>query len=166
MSSVRLRSVVPEDADWVFEACQDAEIQRWTTVPRPYAREHAVAFVTRGIDEYALWVIESAGDGRPAGVISIHEIENGTASIGYWIAPQSRGRGFTTEAIRLVCAEIGRHRTELGVEVDTVTATIARDNRASRRAAEKAGFTVVEERLGPAVENLVPVQTCVFTVKI
>lgn len=47
--AVRLRSLRDDDADWIFDACQDAEIQRWTLVPRPYLREHAESFVDHGV---------------------------------------------------------------------------------------------------------------------
>lgn len=162
MTSVVLRSVVVEDVAWIFDACQDLQIQRWTQVPRPYTREHAEWFVTGGIDEFARWAIESTDDGQPVGLISIHAVEDSVASIGYWIASQHRGRGFTTAAISLVCDEIERLRSASGTGVDWVKAFIARDNRASRRAVEKAAFEMVEERLGPAVEDLVPVRTCVY----
>lgn len=33
------------DVDAIFLACQDPEIQAWTTVPSPYEREHAEGFV-------------------------------------------------------------------------------------------------------------------------
>lgn len=36
-----LRSVGPHDTDTVYEAVQDPDIQRWTTIPSPYLREHA-----------------------------------------------------------------------------------------------------------------------------
>jgi RimJ/RimL family protein N-acetyltransferase len=162
MTSVGLRQLTPGDVDWIFEACQDLDIQRWTQIPRPYAREHAVFFATGASDEFARWVVEVGEPGEPIGVIGIHEIEDSMASIGYWIAPQYRGRGSTTAAISLVCDEIERYRREAGIEVDIVRAFIARDNGASRRTVEKAGFEMVEERLGPAVEDLVPVQTCVY----
>ena len=42
-----LRPWRPDDADAVHRACQDPDIQRWTTVPRPYLREHADAFVAQ-----------------------------------------------------------------------------------------------------------------------
>ena len=40
----RLTLSVPTEADVdaIFEACQDAEIRRYTTVPSPYERQHAV----------------------------------------------------------------------------------------------------------------------------
>jgi RimJ/RimL family protein N-acetyltransferase len=33
-----LRPWQADDADAVYRACQDPDIQRWTTVPRPYGR--------------------------------------------------------------------------------------------------------------------------------
>lgn len=162
MSIVALRSLAVEDVSWIFDACQDGEIQRWTLVPRPYTREHAERFVDGGNGEFARWVIESTADGRPVGVISIHAVEDSAASIGYWIASQDRGQGFTTAAIGLVCDEIERLRSAPGIDVRFVRAFIARDNRASRRAVEGAGFGMVEERHGPAVEGLVQVPTCTY----
>ncbi|MGC4853133.1 GNAT family N-acetyltransferase [Micromonospora sp. DT4] len=44
---VLLRPWREADADGVHRACQDRDIQRWTTVPRPYLSEHAHDFVTR-----------------------------------------------------------------------------------------------------------------------
>jgi RimJ/RimL family protein N-acetyltransferase len=162
MSVIVLREPHPDDISWIFEACQDSEIQRWTQVPRPYTREHALSFVTGTTDEFARWVVQVGAPSEPVGVIGIHEVEDSVASIGYWIGRQYRGRGFTTAAIGLVCKEIEQNRSESGTEVDFVRAFIARDNRASRRAVEKAGFEMVEAQLGPAVEDLVPVPTCVY----
>jgi RimJ/RimL family protein N-acetyltransferase len=162
MTSVGLRVLESGDVDWIFEACQDLDIQRWTQVPRPYIREHAVSYIAGESDEFARWVVQAGEARQPVGVIGIHEVEDSMASIGYWIAPQFRGRGFTTAAIGLVCDEIDRYRRESGIEVHIARAFIARDNGASRRAVEKAGFEMVEERHGPAVEDLVQVQTCVY----
>ena len=162
MISVTLRQVISGDVDWILQACQDLEIQRWTQVPRPYSREHALSFVTGTTDEFARWVVQVGAPSEPVGVIGIHEVEDSVASIGYWIGPQYRGRGFTTAAIGLVCEEIEQYRSESGTEVGFVRAFIARDNSASRRAVERAGFEMVEAQLGPAVEDLVPVPTCVY----
>lgn len=162
MSLVRLRSVIPEDAEWVFDACQDVEIQRWTQVPRPYTRDHARQFVSDPTSEYARWAIEETEHEQPVGVISIHEIGSSTASIGYWMIPRFRGKGFVVAAIRLVCEEIEQRVRGSEADADVVVANIARDNGASRRAVEKAGFALVHEQDGPAVEGLVRVPTCVY----
>ena len=47
---ITLLAVEPTDAEWIFEACQDAAIQRWTRVPRPYLRSHADEFVAGDIN--------------------------------------------------------------------------------------------------------------------
>ncbi len=161
MSSVRLRQVTSDDIDWIFVACQDSEIQRWTTVPRPYTRDHALEFVS-GSMEFSRWVIETIDGGQPIGVISIHEVVNLQASVGYWIAPRYRGKGFATRALHLVCGEIERVNDIGDIVVDAAIATIARDNGASRRAVERAGFELAKVQDGPAVEELVPVPTCVY----
>lgn len=162
MTSLRLREARIEDVEWVTAACQDREIQRWTLVPRPYTREHAIEFVSGPSGEFSRWVIESSDDGQPVGVISIHGIEDFTASIGYWTRPHMRHRGLTSAAIGLLCEEIENLERTSEIVVRSVGAIIARDNSASRRAVEKAGFELVREQYGPAVEDLIEVSTCVY----
>ena len=48
-----LRPFVPADAGAVFSACQDPEIQRWTTVPVPYTRDDAEEFVAACAERWA-----------------------------------------------------------------------------------------------------------------
>lgn len=163
MSRISLRNLSREDIDWVYRACQDEEIQRWTLVPRPYTREHAEDFVTGVPVERVRWVIESDESSRAVGVISIHGVEECHASIGYWMAPQSRGQGFATEAIHRVGAEVMALIAHGGLDVVGMLAYVAVDNRASRRAVERAGFSVRNVQTGPAVRDLQPVSTCVYT---
>ena len=59
------------------------------------------------------------------------------ASVGFWAAPRARGRGVVTDATRLVA----RHAVEkMGVQRLEWYANVG--NVASRRVAEKVGFTV------------------------
>jgi len=95
----------PDDVDAILEACQDAGIQRYTTVPSPYRREDAEDFVAKAARWWAdgaqtNWAIRD-GDAL-AGMVGLHDIGRGNASIGYWMAPSSRGRGLLTEAARAV----------------------------------------------------------------
>ena len=132
-----LRSLVVDDADWITRACRDDEIMRWTLVPRPYTRDHAIDFIANHGNEYAVWVIETLDTNTPAGVISIHNISepSGVASIGYWIAPWFRRLGAACAAIELVVAY---SQTIAGVT--ECHANIAITNIASRKTAERAGF--------------------------
>ena len=100
MSAHSLREIKPTDATWIFEACQDEQIQYWTTVPKPYLMEHAVGFANGKTSEKKVWVIEDSTK-KEVGVISIHGVdENGNAEIGYWVAPWGRGAGATKDAIK------------------------------------------------------------------
>lgn len=162
MTSVVLRDLEVGYVSWIFDACQDREIQRWTLVPRPYTRAHASEFVTAPAAEFARWVLESISSGEPVGVISIHAIESGRASIGYWMSAQHRGRGYMVEAIGLVRDDIERRHAAGEIEVETMVALIARDNAASRTVIERAGFALASVQHGPAVDDLVVVDTCVY----
>lgn len=141
-----LRSLAANDVDWIFNACQDEEIQRWTMVPRPYLRENAIQFTRDLAGDVAVWVIEQKQKLRPSGVIGIHSISegDGVADIGYWLAPWARGHGAMSEALKILKIEL---MTWPSVRV--IKATIAEENFPSRRTVEKAGFSLS----GPA-ENL------------
>lgn len=132
---VELRPWREEDADAVFEACQDAELQHWLqAIPRPYTREHALAFVRDehglGPHQYAIVV-----EGRVVGSIGMGVNAYRTGRIGYWCSREARGRGLVTRALRLLSRhafdELGLLRLELMTDPDNV---------ASQRVAEKVGY--------------------------
>lgn len=119
-----------DDAPAVYAACQDREIQRWIPeIPRPYTLEHAREFVN-ATDGFAI-----RENGELVGSISLRVTAHNTAGIGYWCAPQARGRGIMTRALRRVC----RYALD-ELAVDRIELTADRDNVASQRVAEKVGF--------------------------
>ena len=136
--SHRLRNLVPSDTEWITRACQDEEVQRWTKVPRPYTREHAEAFIQNKNGELAAWAIIDSRSQEPVGMIGIHHVINGVASIGYWVAPWGRKSGAASTALRIIPTLARR----IG-NAHTLQATIAETNTASRRTAERAGFTLI-----------------------
>ena len=104
---VRLRPWRADDVDAVCAACQDAEIQRWTQVPVPYARENAEEFVGNiapGTWDQGggLFAVELREGGSLAGSIGLFPPHDGFAEAGYWTGPEHRGRGFTAEALGLL----------------------------------------------------------------
>jgi RimJ/RimL family protein N-acetyltransferase len=136
--SHRLRNLESSDAEWITRACQDEEVQRWTKVPRPYTREHAESFIENKNGELAAWAIIDSRSQEPVGMIGIHHVINGVASIGYWVAPWGRKSGAASTALRIIptlARRIGK--------AHTLHATIAETNTASRRTAERAGFTLL-----------------------
>jgi RimJ/RimL family protein N-acetyltransferase len=135
-SKVLLRPWTPADAQDVFAACQDAEIQRWTPIPSPYAladTEVAPAVWEHGGAVFA--VLERATGGL-AGSIGAHGLTDGVASVGYWTAAAARGRGLTSDALRTVTGWLLRDGGAARVELVVEPANIG-----SVRVAEAVGFT-------------------------
>ena len=131
------------DESAVLEACSDPDIQRWTTVPSPYTREDAHAWVTvlspQGWEAgtAASFAVLDATSGTVLASVGLHHIAGGTAEVGYWCAPWARGTGVITEALGPVCrwgfGELGLRRIEWVAGIG---------NWASRAVAEKCGFRV------------------------
>ena len=106
---VRLDPLTEADVDDVTLACQDPLVAEWTTVPAPYRRDDAVAYVATTTAPAAwaagqpVWAVrEEGGDGRLQGVMAFRrDAPGGPAEVGYWTAPWGRGRGLTSGALRL-----------------------------------------------------------------
>ncbi|MER5176774.1 GNAT family protein [Streptomyces sp. NPDC002896] len=152
-----LRTVDPDDADAVYAACQEPDIQRWTTIPSPYLREHADGFVGQLVPDgwrdalrFTLGVF--LRDGTPRGgelvaMVGIDMRSLGTGEIGFWAAKEHRGNGYVTEAAlavsRWAFTSVGIDRVEWRAEVG---------NEGSRAVALRAGFTI-EGTLRSAINN-------------
>ncbi|MFI7067903.1 GNAT family N-acetyltransferase [Kribbella sp. NPDC050124] len=136
---VTLRAHTPADIDPVFEMCQDPEMQRWTTIPVPYLREHAENFLTEQIPngwrDGGMWAWAIEYDGRYAGTVDLRDGDGGVGEVGFAVAPSARGAGVMTRALRLVV----RHAFDV-LEWDRVIWRAFVGNWASRRVAWKAGF--------------------------
>ena len=137
---VRLRPWRATDAMAVFEACQDPLIARFVPIPQPYTLESATGFVGRSAEEHATgpsahFAIVDPTTDRLFGAISRHGPNGHRAMIGYWLAPEARGQGYVTRAVRLLAdqtfATTGTIRLELYTDV-------ANDD--SGRVALRAGF--------------------------
>ena len=145
-TGVRMRAFRSSDADRIVEACSDPGTAYWlVSMPRPYERHNALAYV-QSVGELAArgagvaWCIADPRDDRCLGSISLDGL-NGYAKrgeIGYWAHPDARGRGVVTEAVRLVT----RHARSSGL-ARSIMIRCARGNKASRRVAERAGYTKI-----------------------
>ncbi|WP_066521938.1 GNAT family N-acetyltransferase [Curtobacterium ammoniigenes] len=109
LSSPRVRLDLPTRADTVAiaAACVDPEIQRWTTVPSPYTPRHAHSFVDALVGpgwasgRERTWAIREPGSTWLRGVISLRSEHR---DVGFWMAPEARGRGLMHAALDLVAA--------------------------------------------------------------
>ena len=137
----RLRPWRPEDVDAVWKAFQDPDPRLWNG-SGVVTREDALALVGRRLDwasgSHASWVVEDDA-GVLLGSVSLHSIDRlqNDAEIGYWTAPEARGRGIAAIATDAVC------RWGFGaLPIDRIELCHAVENEASGRVAEKAGFTL------------------------
>ena len=137
---VLLRQWRPDDADAVFAACQDPLIGRFVPIPQPYTRADAAGFIAHVAAEMvagggAHFAITDGHTGRLLGAISRHGPAGNRAMFGYWLAPDARGRGVATRALRLITdwtlATTETVRLELYTDVE---------NDASGAVAQRAGF--------------------------
>ncbi|MGP6170975.1 GNAT family N-acetyltransferase [Microbacterium sp. A196] len=137
-----LQAPTADDVDAIFEACQDPEIPRWTTVPSPYTRKDAEGFVELIAQWWAdesqtIWGIFH--NDTLIGVVGLHHIAahdtGGSTELGYWATAAARGQGFMVEASRAV---IEWGFAELGLARITWRAVVG--NIPSARTARALGF--------------------------
>ena len=95
-----------DDVDRIAQICTDPDIQEWTSVPRDYTRQDALFFLEqvvgkgwdRGND--LNWAVREVGPEGPVlvGMMGISFQPGSPGEIGYWQAPEARGRGTVTRA--------------------------------------------------------------------
>lgn len=143
-----LAAPTEQDVDAITAICQDPEIRAWNRVPSPYTRADAEFFVREVVaaglaaGSRAVFGMYDAVSGRLLGSVGLYELTGAHARNGamgeivYWAAPQARGRGLTTEAVRAVC-----RWAFAGLGLERIEWSAFAGNHASRRVAQKAGFT-------------------------
>jgi len=139
---ITLRPAEMRDVDAILATCTDPETREWTSMPLDYGREKAIGFVEgyapgwweRG--DGAAWVIaDPSGDYAGQLDLRIDPRDRKVADVGFITAPQARGRGYMTAAVR-AAVEFGFG--ELGLERIEWRAHVG--NEGSKRVAEKVGF--------------------------
>src|SRR6202046_2028589 len=127
---VLLRPWREADVPGMVLAFSDPVMQRfsWRTTAytetdaRDYFAEQEQARL-RG-DELNFALVEPRDQDVVLGALSMYEVrlDHGRAAVGYWLAPEARGRGAATQAVRLLArwafAELGLARLELTCGAD------------------------------------------------
>jgi RimJ/RimL family protein N-acetyltransferase len=129
-----VHALAPDDREFFRALAQDARVIRFVGDGAPWSDDYvAQRFDTAlagGTPEHGLrWLIASAAGSR-VGLLAL-TVHGDETELGYWIAPDHWGKGY---AGRLV-----EHAGELAP--GTLVATVHRDNAASQRVLERAGFT-------------------------
>jgi RimJ/RimL family protein N-acetyltransferase len=138
-----LRAFGPADADALYEACQDEDIQHYTPVPVPFRRADAEQRIEETLptgwatDQNHTLGAFRKDNGLLVGSTCLFVVSRGVYELGYWAVREQRGRGYTVEAARALCdwgwATLDVHRIEWWAMVG---------NTGSRAVAERLGFTV------------------------
>lgn len=142
----RLVLDAPRESDIpaVLAACQDERTQRWVPLPNPYTRESAEFFVRsycpHGLAsrQYTVWALRREPIAPLVGVAEVRRDEHaGSASLGCWLEPGSRGQGLMHEALGAVVA----HALDPdGLGFERLRWEYLPGNEESRRLAEGVGF--------------------------
>jgi RimJ/RimL family protein N-acetyltransferase len=166
---VRLGPHAPEDVERIAEACAAPSTQAWLPgLPAPYTVLDAASYVSSREEQHATasgvyWAVRGADGGALLAEVGVFRLEDGSPSgeVGYWCHPDARGRGVMTGAVRLVSRHALTPTRAGGLGLERLLLRVARGNIASRRVAQKAGYTEVgvdraAERLrdGTAVDFL------------
>jgi len=118
----------------------DSDLVRFTRIPEPVPSGFARAWFERydeGRRDGTREAFAIVGDGGEfLGIALAPQIdrETATAELGYVVAPEARGRGVATEALRRLTVwafELGMQRLELMISVE---------NEASKKVAERCGY--------------------------
>jgi RimJ/RimL family protein N-acetyltransferase len=133
-----LRRWRADDADRVLAVMQDRSMREFLALPDPYTRADAVRFVTElghegraeGIG-LGCAVVERSGGGLVGSAVLRLGAD---PEIGYWIAPDARGKGYATE-LSTALADWG-----FGLGLARVRISCDVRNLASARSALAAGF--------------------------
>jgi RimJ/RimL family protein N-acetyltransferase len=141
---VRLRDVMLSDADLLDAWARDdegSEFNDFGDNPSPMPREVMAKGPLRN-DRNGVLVVERLEDLEPIGTVQWHKVQYGPNpesdawNIGIELRPEARGRGYGTEAQRLLAAYLFEHTNVNRVEASTDVA-----NAPEQRSLEKAGYT-------------------------
>lgn len=140
---VRLRDVTLADADlldsWAFDDDQ-SEFNDFGHEPQALPRDVLAKGPLRN-ERNGMLVVERVADGEPIGTVGWHKVNYGPSpesdawNFGIELRPEVRGRGYGTEAQRLLAAYLFAT-----YDLNRVEASTDVENLAEQRSLEKAGF--------------------------
>jgi RimJ/RimL family protein N-acetyltransferase len=151
---LRFRALRPTDVEFVRGLAQDERVIRYVGNGQPwrdtYVQQRFSDALANGNppDRELRWFIAETPAGSDVGLLALtmrpHETE-----IGYWVSPACWGNGYGTRILEQALTIAGKARPAL-----PVTATVHRENLASRHLLENAGFVAAEPDSTTAPDEL------------
>ncbi|MBR0553686.1 GNAT family N-acetyltransferase [Stakelama marina] len=134
---LRLRPLVPDDAEAVYPSLSDHEVMRWWSRPPLESIEETREYLGRvDDDEWRAWAITRNDDDHAIGWVSVGEKRQGdVCEIGYFLIREAWGSGRAREAVAGVIDYLFNEENKRRVFADTDP-----DNAASIALLERLGF--------------------------
>jgi RimJ/RimL family protein N-acetyltransferase len=151
-AGVVLRPLRDDDRRRIVEAANDDQTHRWMAgKPLPYTDGDAAGHLNRVLEVQAqgrsvFWAFADPETDVMLGEVGVfgvsgRDLGHGQGEIGYWTHPDARGRGLTTEAVKLAARHSMIPLDDGGLGLRRLALRTAASNRASQQVAERAGFT-------------------------
>ena len=134
---VTLRRASNDDSTFLLALRNDADAVRGSMTGRAVAPEEHGAWLAARLDSPAtrLWIVQA--DGVDVGQLRL-DIDDGVGTVSLGIAPDHRGHGLARAALGAV-----QQALRGDMQITRLHADVRRDNVASRRVFERAGFTTL-----------------------
>jgi RimJ/RimL family protein N-acetyltransferase len=154
-----------DDRQAIVESFADPELRRWAdglVVPDLAAAD---AYIARRVEDWAAdrrcsWAVADQLDVGLVGVVELRltDPRTGVADASCWTRPGARGTGVASGALAAVL-NFGFH----GLGLRTVVYRHAASNTASRRVAEKCGFTLTGRLTGATTVEDIPCDLLIWS---
>lgn len=135
---LRLRQFTLEDVGCLTELCRDTQVAQCVTATAgPCAPEQVRRYILSAMHDVALgrdhvFAVERLDDGRLMGEV---RLAMGDSTLSYWLGAQFRGRRYMAEAVGSL-----QDYAQEELKMPMLIADVVRENLASRRVLERAGF--------------------------
>jgi len=144
--TINLRELLQHDYLWIYYACQEPDILKYTTMGDTFSFNDAMDYVINNKDyEEETWVITK--NNLPIGLISKHSYLNEEKTIynvGYWIMKSERKKGYGKIALELLYQKLKPNKYSFLLE-------IAPSNIASINTAKSLGFYIIGSKRGLSI---------------
>lgn len=133
---MEIRKVVPDDAALLFEWANDPETRSKSFHSQLINWESHLSWIERKLNDAgsSFYLLHQAGE--PIGVVRIETTNE--CIIGVTVAPNHRGKGLASTMIKLACSTFRKKNN------DAILAYIKKENLASVKAFERAGFVLLK----------------------